>query len=86
MTKQIFKPNVPEEHLNRLHNISLTEGQIDIVYKILTYYIESVIDTNDDDNYEDDGYTYKLDYLNDVDDIFAKLEGVVDTYYDNEED
>ena len=85
MTKQLFKPNV-EEDLNRLHNISLTKGQIDIVYKILTYYIESVIDTNDDDNYEDDGYTYKLDYLNDVDNIVAVLEGVVDTYNSNEGD
>ena len=85
MTKQLFKPNV-EEDLNRLHNISLTKGQIDIVYKILTYYIESVIDTNDDDNYEDDGYTYKLDYLNDVDNIVAVLEPVVDTYNSNEGD
>ena len=85
MTKQLSKPNV-EEDLNRLHNISLTKGQIDVVYKILTYYIESVIDTSDDDNYEDDGYTYKLDYLNDVDNIVAVLEPVVDTYYNNKGD
>ena len=56
--------------------LNLTEGQIDIVYKILTYYITSVIDINDEDNYEDDGLTYKLDYLNEVDDIVAVLEEV----------
>jgi len=56
--------------------LNLNEGQIDIVYEILTYYITSVIDINDEDNYEDDGLTYKLDYLNEVDDIVAVLEEV----------
>ncbi len=56
--------------------LNLTKGQIDIVYKILTYYITSVIDINDEDNYEDDGLTYKLDYLNEVDSIVAVLDEV----------
>ena len=56
--------------------LNLTEGQIDIIYQILTYYITSVIDINDEDNSEDDGLTYKLDYLNEVDAIVTVLEEV----------
>ena len=73
MTKQIFKPNV-EEDLNRLHNVSLTEGQISTILYIMEGYLQG-----SDDN-EDTQFT------NDWDDIFAKLEGVVDTYYNNEGD
>ena len=71
MTKQLFKPNV-EEDLNRLHNVSLTEGQISTILYIMEGYLQG-----SDDN-EDTQFT------NDCDDIFAKLEGVVDTYYNKE--
>ena len=37
MTKQSFKPNI-EEDLNRLHNVSLTEGQISTILYILEGY------------------------------------------------
>ena len=73
MTKQIFKPNV-EEDLNRLHNVSLTEGQISTILYIMEGYLQG-----SDDN-EDSQFT------NDCDNIFKELEGVVDTYYNTEED
>ena len=73
MTKQIFKPNV-EEDLNRLHNVSLTEGQISTILYIMEGYLQG-----SDDN-EDTQFT------NDCDNIFKELEGVVDTYYNTEED
>jgi len=73
MTKQLFKPNV-EEDLNRLHNVSLTEGQISTILYIMEGYLQG-----SDDN-EDTQFT------NDCDNIFKELEGVVDTYYNTEED
>ena len=73
MTKQIFKPEIQED-LNRLHNVSLTEGQISTILYIMEGYLQG-----SDDN-EDTQFT------NDCDHIFAKLEGVVDTYYNNEGD
>ena len=74
MTKQLFKPNV-EEDLNRLHNVSLTEGQISTIL----YIVEGYINPSDD-------YSYDPDFREDVDNIFKELEGVVDTYYNNEGD
>ena len=73
MTKQSFIPSVNED-LNRPHNITLTEGQISTILYIMEGYLQG-----SDDN-EDTQFT------NDCDDIFAKLEGVVDTYYENEDD
>ena len=73
MTKQLFKPNI-EEDLNRLHNISLTEGQISTILYIMEGYLQG-----SDDN-EDTQFT------NDCDNIFKELEGVVDTYYNTSED
>ena len=73
MTKQLFKPNV-EEDLNRLHNVSLTEGQISTILYIMEGYLQG-----SDDN-EDTQFT------NDCDNIFKELEGVVDTYYNTSED
>ena len=70
MTKQLFKPNV-EEDLNRLHNVSLTEGQISIIL----YILEGYNDTSNDP-----------DLPKALDNIFKELEGVVDTYYNTEED
>ena len=74
MTKQSFKPNV-EEDLNRLHNVSLTEGQMSTIL----YIMEGYINPSDD-------YSYDPDFREDVDNIFKELEGVVDTYYNTEED
>ena len=74
MTKQLFKPNV-EEDLNRLHNVSLTEGQISTIL----YIVEGYINPSDD-------YSYDPEFREDVDKIFEELEGVVDTYYNNEGD
>ena len=74
MTKQLFKPNV-EEDLNRLHNVSLTERQISTIL----YIVEGYINPSDD-------YSYDPDFREDVDNIFKELEGVVDTYYNNEGD
>ena len=73
MTKQVFQPSVNED-LNRSHNVTLTEGQISTILYIMEGYLQG-----SDDN-EDTQFT------NDCDDIFAKLEGVVDTYYENEDD
>ena len=72
--KKLFKPNV-EEDLNRLHNVSLTEGQMSTIL----YIMEGYINPSDD-------YSYDPDFREDVDNIFKELEGVVDTYYNNEGD
>ena len=72
--KKLFKPNV-EEDLNRLHNVSLTEGQISTIL----YIVEGYINPSDD-------YSYDPDFREDVDNIFKELEGVVDTYYNTSEE
>ena len=69
MSKQSFIPSVNED-LNRPHNVTLTEWQISTILYIMEGYLQG-----SDDN-EDTQFT------NDCDDIFAKLEGVVDTYYE----
>ena len=68
MSKELFKPSVNED-LNRPHNVTLTEGHLSTILYIMEGYLQG-----SDDN-EDTQFT------NDCDDIFAKLEGVVDTYY-----
>ena len=73
MTKQLFQPNI-EEDLNRLHNVSLTEGQISTILYILEGY--NPLDSNG----------YDPEFREDIDKIFEELEGVVDTYYGNEDD
>ena len=60
--------------LNTPHKVTLTEGQISTILYIMEGYLQG-----SDDN-EDTQFT------NDCDDIFAKLEGVVDTYYGKNED
>ena len=72
--KKSFKPNV-EEDLNRPHKVTLTEGQISTIL----YIVEGYINPSDD-------YSYDPDFREDVDNIFKELEGVVDTYYNTEED
>ena len=73
MTKQSFKPNV-EEDLNRPYNVPLTEGQISTILYILEGY--NPLDANG----------YDPEFREDIDKIFEELEGVVDTYYNTEED
>ena len=71
--KKLFRPNV-EEDLNRLHNVTLTEGQISTILYIMEGYLQG-----SDDN-EDTQFT------NDCDNIFKELEGVVDKFYTKIED
>ncbi len=59
------------EDLNRLHNVTLTEGQISTIL----YIIEGYIEGNDD--YNEDSVFYQ-----DCNSIFDELQGVVDKFYD----
>ena len=72
MTKQSFKPNI-EEDLNRPHNVTLTEGQISTILYVMEGYLQG------DDKLDDE-------FVNDCDNIFEQLEGVVDTYYETRSD
>ena len=65
-----FQPNI-EEDLNRPHNVTLTEGQISTIL----YVLEGYINPSDD-------YSYDPEFREDIDNIFAELEGVVDKFYD----
>tara|TARA_B100001113_G_scaffold86039_1_gene68650 strand:+ start:400 stop:792 length:393 start_codon:yes stop_codon:yes gene_type:complete len=62
-----FQANL-EEDLNRLHNLTLTEGQISTILYIMEGYL---CDTEPDEEFD-----------NDCQAIFAELEGVVDKFYD----
>ena len=66
MNKQVFQPSVKED-LNRPHRVTLTGGQISTILYVLEGYVQG----NDD-----------TELCQEIDDIFAKLEGVVDTYYE----
>ena len=72
MTKQVFQPSVKED-LNRPHKVTLTEGQISTILYVLEGYIQGSDDYHFDDNFK-----------NDVDNIFERLEGVIDTFYEQE--
>ena len=65
MTKQLFQPSVKED-LNRPHRVTLTEGEISTILYVLEGYVQG----NDD-----------TELCQEIDDIFMKFEGVVDTYY-----
>ncbi len=65
-----FQPNL-EEDLNRPHNVTLTEGQISTILYVLEDYISP---------WDDSGYD--PEFREDIDNIFAELEGVVDKFYD----
>ena len=69
MTKQSFNPNIQED-LNRLHNVSLTEGQLSTILYIMEGYIQG------NDDYDEDSVFYQ-----DVNSIFDELQEVVDNYY-----
>ena len=66
MTKQVFQPSVKED-LNRPHRVTLTEGEISTILYVLEGYVQG----NDD-----------TELCQEIDDIFMKFEGVVDTYYE----
>ena len=70
MAKKSFEP-VVEEDLNRLHNVTLTEGQIATILYVMEGYIQG------NDEYED---SFKVD----VDNIFEVLEGAVDSFYESQ--
>ena len=59
------------EDLNRLHNVTLTEGQISTILYIMEGYIEG----NDD-------YTEESVFYQDVNNIFERLETVINNHYD----
>ena len=67
--KKPFISNI-EEDLNRPHNLTLTEGQISTIL----YVLEGYINPSDD-------YSYDPEFREDIDNIFAELEGVVDKFY-----
>ena len=69
ISKKLFKPSVNED-LNRLHNVTLTEGQISTILYIVKGYIDP---TNDN--------SYDPDCREDIDRIFVELESVTDNYY-----
>ena len=68
--KKPFISNI-EEDLNRPHNVTLTEGQISTILYVLEEYISP---------WDDSGYD--PEFREDIDNIFAELEGVVDKFYD----
>ena len=63
--KKLFKPSVKED-LNRPHNVILTEGEISTIL----YNLEGTY-----------GHLLDGEIPEEVQTIFSKLEGVVDTYY-----
>ena len=69
MTIKPFIPSVKED-LNREHNLTLKEGQISTILYVLEGYIQGSDDYHFDDNFKSD-----------VDNIFERLEGVVDKFY-----
>ena len=74
MTKQVFQPSVKED-LNRPHRVTLTEGQISTILYVLEGYIQG-----------SDEYHFNDDFTRDMDKIFEELQGVVDTYYNEQKD
>ena len=74
MSKQSFNPNI-EEDLNRLHNVTLNEGQISTILYIMEGYIEG------NDDYDEDSVFYQ-----DVNSIFDELQGVVDNFYNKDDE
>ena len=61
------------EDLNRAHKVSLTEGQISTILYVLEGYIQGSDDYHFDDNFKED-----------VDNIFYRLETVLDNFYDKD--
>ena len=62
------------ENLNREHNVTLKEGQISTILYVLEGYIQGSDDYHFDDNFKSD-----------VDNIFERLETVINNHYDKVE-
>ena len=73
MTQSNYVIGDTPEDLNREHNVTLTEGQISTILYILEGYINP---TNDN--------SYDPDCREDVDNIFYRLETVIDNFYDKD--
>ena len=73
MERSQYIPNI-EDELDRPHNVTLTEGEIGVILCTL----ETLID-----GYKD--YETECLVSKEINSIFSKLEGIVDTYYDNRE-
>ena len=71
MTQSNYVISDTSEDLNRKHNVTLTEGQLSTILYIMEGYIEG------NDDYNEDSVFYQ-----DVNNIFDNLEGVIDTYYE----
>ena len=63
------------EDLNRKHTVTLTEGQMSTIL----YILEGYINPSDD-------YSYDPDFREDVDNIFERLETVVDNHYNKDDE
>ena len=72
--KKPFIPSVNED-LNREHKLTLKEGQISTILYVLEGYIQGSDDYHFDDNFKSD-----------VDNIFERLEGVIDKFYTQSEE
>ena len=72
MSKNSFIPDIQED-LNRLHNVTLKEGQISTILYVLEGYIQG-----------SDDYHFDDDFKEDVDNIFYRLETVLDNFYDKD--
>ena len=72
------KPFIPEyddkQFINSTHKVNLTGGELSTILYIMEGYLQGSDDNGD------------TQFTNDCDDIFAKLEGVVDTYYGKNEE
>ena len=63
------------EDLNREHQVTLKEGQISTILYVLEGYIQG-----------SDDYHFDDDFNRDVDNIFERLEGVIDKFYTQSEE
>ena len=73
MTQSNYIIGDTPEDLNRLHNVTLKEGQISTILYVLEGYIQG-----------SDDYHFDDDFKEDVDNIFERLEGVIDTFYNQD--
>ena len=73
MTQSNYVISDTPEDLNRLHNVTLKEGQIATILYVLEGYIQG-----------SDDYHFDDDFKEDVDNIFERLEGVIDTFYNQD--
>ena len=73
MTQSNYIIGDTPEDLNRLHNVTLKEGQISTILYVLEGYIQG-----------SDDYHFDDDFKEDVDNIFYRLETVIDNFYDKD--